>query len=93
MLRIPCPWCGLRDEDEFRPGGPAGIVRPAPDADDRSWAEYLYFRGNADGPQRERWLHAYGCGRWFVLVRDTRTHAIEDEAQTASAHDGEAGSR
>ena len=32
MLLIPCPWCGPRDETEFRYGGQAGIVTP-PDPD------------------------------------------------------------
>jgi sarcosine oxidase subunit delta len=24
----------------------------------------------------ERWLHAYGCGRWFNAARNTLTHEI-----------------
>ena len=33
MLLIHCPWCGPRDETEFRCGGEAHIARPAdPDA-------------------------------------------------------------
>jgi sarcosine oxidase, subunit delta len=33
MLRIPCPWCGVRDETEFHYGGQAHIARPEdPDA-------------------------------------------------------------
>ena len=88
MLRLPCPWCGARDEDEFRPGGPADIARPPADADDRAWAEYLYFRDNPSGPLRERWLHAFGCGRWFVLVRDTRTHELVDAATTSPDSSG-----
>jgi sarcosine oxidase subunit delta len=25
---------------------------------------------------RELWQHVYGCRRWLVVTRDTRTHAI-----------------
>lgn len=74
MLRIPCPYCGLRDEPEFSFGGPAHLARPAFEASDAEWTDYLYVRDNPKGPQAERWLHAYGCGRWFNAVRHTVTH-------------------
>ena len=32
MLRIKCPWCGVRNEDEFSYGGDATVQRPADDA-------------------------------------------------------------
>jgi len=32
MLLIPCPWCGSRNDAEFRGGGEAHIRRPEPDA-------------------------------------------------------------
>ena len=78
MLLIPCPWCGLRDEIEFRYGGEAHIARPAePDAlDDRAWAEYLFMRANPKGVFAERWVHGAGCRRWFNLLRDTVSHRI-----------------
>ena len=78
MLLIPCPWCGPRDEVEFHYGGEADVVAPAdPDAVDAAgWAGFLYLRDNTSGPIRERWVHAYGCRRWFTVVRDTRTHEI-----------------
>ena len=76
MLRIPCPWCGLRDENEFVHGGEAAVLRPEDpgEVDDEAWADYLFYRDNPRGPQRERWLHAYGCRQWFTLNRDTLTH-------------------
>ena len=51
MLSIPCPWCGPRDETEFRYGGQAGIAYPAdPDAmTDAEWAGYLFMRDNPKG--------------------------------------------
>lgn len=77
MLLIPCPWCGPRDEIEFRCGGQSHIARPGPDADDGAWARYLFERLNPRGAHLERWVHAYGCRRWFIVARDTLTHRIE----------------
>jgi sarcosine oxidase subunit delta len=76
MLRIPCPYCGTRDEPEFRFGGEAHLVRPGLDADDSTWADYLFNRENPKGIHFEHWLHKYGCGRWFQMARNTVTHEI-----------------
>ena len=77
MLLIRCPYCGPRDEVEFRYGGQADLAYPA-DADaltDAAWADYLFMRDNPRGWFRERWNHAAGCRRWFNAVRDTGTYA------------------
>ncbi|MGE0095596.1 MAG: sarcosine oxidase subunit delta [Alphaproteobacteria bacterium] len=78
MLLIPCPWCGARDETEFRYGGQAHVARPLdPHATgDAEWAQYLFMRDNPKGWFRERWNHAAGCRRWFNMVRHTVTHEI-----------------
>lgn len=76
MLQIPCPWCGTRDEAEFRFGGELHVDRPAPACSDAEWAEYLFNRKNTRGQHEERWCHSDGCGRWFRAARDTRTHEI-----------------
>ena len=78
MLLIRCPWCGPRDETEFRYGGQAHVAYPAdPDAlDDAAWAEYVFMRDNPKGLFRERWMHASGCRRWFNAVRHTVTYEI-----------------
>ena len=78
MLLVPCPWCGPRDEIEFRYGGQAGIATPADvDAvDDAAWADYLYMRDDPKGPFAERWCHTAGCRRWFNTIRDTATYEI-----------------
>ena len=78
MLLIPCPWCGPRDEAEFRYGGEAHIVRPPePQAlDDPAWADYLVMLANPKGVLAERWVHGAGCRRWFNLLRDTVSHRI-----------------
>jgi len=78
MLLIHCPWCGPRDEIEFRCGGEAHIARPKdPDAiSDAEWADYLFMRVNPKGLHRERWVHAMGCRRWFNVLRHTVSHQI-----------------
>ena len=80
MLSIPCPWCGARDETEFRYGGQAGLVTPPdPEAlDGAAWAAFMYLRDNPKGPFAERWYHRAGCRRWFSVERDTLTYEIGD---------------
>jgi len=74
MLRIPCPYCGTRDETEFRFGGEAHVDRPGLEVSDAEWADYLFNRENPKGLHFERWFHTYGCRQWFNVVRDTVTH-------------------
>ncbi|MCY4425404.1 MAG: sarcosine oxidase subunit delta [Halieaceae bacterium] len=83
MLLINCPWCGRRDESEFSYGGEADIVRPADPAllSDAEWADYLFMRKNSRGRQREQWVHAQGCRRWFVVTRDTVSYRIADDGE------------
>jgi sarcosine oxidase subunit delta len=78
MLLIPCPWCGARDETEFRCGGEAHIARPKQPAalSDAQWADYLFMRSNPKGVHFERWRHVHGCGRWFNAARDTVSDQI-----------------
>jgi len=78
MLRIKCPFCGLRDQDEFQFGGEAHISRPRdPErASDAEWADYLFYRQNPKGLHFERWVHSFGCRQWFNVARDTVTHEI-----------------
>ena len=76
MLRIPCPWCGLRDETEFRYRGDASRRRPAADADASAFHAYVYERGNPLGWHLEWWLHTGGCRRLLKVVRHTLSHEI-----------------
>jgi len=69
-MRIPCPFCGDRDAQEFVYRGDASIGA-LESADD------LYLRDNPYGPMAEHWYHARGCRQWLVVVRDTRTHEIQ----------------
>jgi sarcosine oxidase subunit delta len=83
MLQFECPYCGPRDEPEFRWGGEVPLVRPGPPqlVSEWDWAAYLFFRDNPKGLVRERWLHALGCRQWFVVVRNTVTHEICSTSQ------------
>src|SRR5262249_10524392 len=78
LLLLDCPWCGQRDEREFRCAGESHIARPGPAASvgDEAWARYLFARANPKGIHRERWLHVWGCGRWFNVARDTVSHRV-----------------
>ena len=94
MLLLTCPWCGPRDETEYRYGGQAHVPHPEdPNAlSDREWAEYLFFRDNPSGPFAERWCHSAGCRRWFNVVRDTRTYEVL-AVYTGAAPDSPIGAR
>jgi heterotetrameric sarcosine oxidase delta subunit len=76
VLRIPCPWCGERDETEFRYRGDATRARPDAAADRAAFARFLYERDNPCGWHLEWWLHAGGCRRLLKLARHTLSHEI-----------------
>ena len=80
MLRIKCPWCGVRDQTEFHFGGESHISRPGPaqEVSDAEWADYMFYRKNPNGIHFERWLHSYGCQQWFNVARDTVSHEIHE---------------
>lgn len=86
MLLVPCPWCGPRNEDEFQNGGDAAKRRPEDPSrlSDEAWCRYLYVPANTKGWLRERWWHVAGCRQWFVLERNTVTHAIRAVAEDAA---------
>lgn len=76
MLRIECPWCGTRNEDEFSYGGDATVARPADEASADDWYHYVYTRSNPAGKHREYWQHLNGCRGWIIVERNTQTHEI-----------------
>ena len=78
MFLITCPYCGEREQSEFKAGGEAHIERPKQPTElsDDEWAEYLFMRKNIKGIQFERWNHSHGCRKWFNAVRDTSTDTI-----------------
>lgn len=84
-MRIACPFCGMRDVQEFsylgdatvqRPDTPAGV--PLDDAAHTAWHDYVYLRENAAGLHSEHWYHASGCRQWLVVERNLNTHEITD---------------
>lgn len=76
MIRIDCPFCGLRDHSEFSYGGDGAITYPALDADLPQWIDVVYQRRNIKGRQVETWQHVHGCRMWLRVERDTVTHEI-----------------
>lgn len=76
MIRIPCPFCGLRDHAEFSYGGDGSITYPPLDAPAEDWHEAVFQRENIRGVQTETWQHASGCRMWLLVERDTMTHEI-----------------
>ena len=76
-MRLTCPYCGSRGNDEFVYLGTADRVRPSHhDAPSEQWTEYVYERTNPAGANRELWHHSFGCRSWLIVTRDTRTHEV-----------------
>lgn len=71
---LTCPICGERPAAEFGYAGTVGGDEGGATLDPLS--EELYFSDNVAGEQLERWYHRYGCQRWMVVRRDTRTNAV-----------------
>ena len=82
MIRIPCPYCGLRESDEFSSYGvpssrPAASGTGEAGAEDRErWRRYLYELANRSGWVVERWFHVSGCRRFFAIERHTVTNEV-----------------
>ncbi|WP_342077318.1 sarcosine oxidase subunit delta [Yoonia sp. SS1-5] len=81
MQVFPCPFCGLRDEREFRYIAEAGKTRPdtARDVSAQDWAAYLFAQANPMGPGREIWVHI-PCQEYFTMRRDTASMDVLDTA-------------
>ena len=82
-MRITCPYCGERGNEEFSYLGDAAPERPRDDAiapmdaaGMQRWTDYVYLRGNPAGAHRELWQHVGGCRAWLVVSRNTVTHTI-----------------
>jgi heterotetrameric sarcosine oxidase delta subunit len=72
---LTCPNCGVREVTDFGYGGEIS-TRPSGSPEARELNEYVYFRRNAAGVQREWWYHRSGCRVWFIAERDTRTNEV-----------------
>ncbi|TCK07208.1 sarcosine oxidase subunit delta [Marinobacterium mangrovicola] len=73
MKLLDCPDIGKRPISEFDYLGEIRI--PPSDADEATWADYVFNRDNAPGVLRERWYHR-PTGRWFILERNTLTDEV-----------------
>ncbi len=76
-MRIKCPHCGERGNEEFAYLGDATVHRPddAPAATPADpafarWMDYVYLRDNPAGAHRELWQHIHGCRSWIVVTRE-----------------------
>ena len=79
-MQMNCPFCGVRDAEEFAIRGE--VAGPRPEVGDygpavmEAFHDYVHLRANEYGPTREYWYHANGCRRWLLVSRDTRDHSI-----------------
>lgn len=73
---ITCPHCVRRPTQEFTIRSDASLKRPAPDASQADWHDYVFLRPNPRGRHSEHWHHSAGCRRWLVVERDTVTHEV-----------------
>ena len=76
MIRIRCPFCGLRDEAEFSYEGNADERRPPLDASEAEWHAAVFLRAQPKGRTRELWRHVHGCRAWVAIERDNVTHEV-----------------
>ena len=77
MLRLDCPFCGLRDHDEFSYLEDGSVTMPSfTDTSERAWFEAVFLRENLRGKHVELWHHVNGCRMVLRVERDTQTHAI-----------------
>lgn len=77
MQLFTCPFCGLRNEQEFHYVAEAGKTRPdtTQDISDADWASYLYAQRNKKGQVREVWMHMT-CAEMFIMDRDSVTMEV-----------------
>lgn len=76
-MRLTCPLCGARDQREFSYLGSAKLLaRPADDAPEAAFFDYVHIRDNPAGRNTELWHHAMGCRSWLKVVRDTVSHDV-----------------
>jgi methylglutamate dehydrogenase subunit B len=77
MLRINCPYCGVRDHEEFSYFGDATKNYPGLEAENHdAWVDAVYTRNNPKGDHYEFWQHTLACRRWLVVKRNVLTHDI-----------------
>ena len=95
-LLVSCPNCGPREVAELRCAGES-TRRPPAGPSSRELNEYVYFRDNVWGVQREWWFCRV-CEEWFLAERHTYTNEVErtwhpEAASPAGPDTGEAASQ
>ena len=77
MLRINCPFCGLRNHHEFTYLEDGSVTMPdLNNAEKEAWYEAVFLRENTRGTHIEDWHHTQGCRMVVRVKRDTATHKI-----------------
>ena len=61
------------------------MARPAADAGEAAWDDYLHLRDNPAGELDELWSHDAGCGAWLKVRRNTVTHEVVSVDQVKEA--------
>lgn len=91
MIRINCPWCGVRNMTEFNYGGDAINKHPglSEEISKEQYTDYINKRNNPAGEHIEYWQHTNGCRQWLKVKRDTLTHEVFDVVAANTAIDGE----
>ena len=74
-MLVTCPNCGPREVPELRCAGET-TKRPTSTPTVRELNEYVYFRRNVWGTQREWWF-CRTCEDWFLAERHTYTNEVE----------------
>jgi len=73
-MLVDCPNCGPREVAELCCAGEV-TRRPKATPTVRELNEYIYFRDNEAGVQREWWFCRV-CEDWFLAERNTVTHEV-----------------
>ena len=73
MSRLPCPFCGPRELEEFA----FHKTLPEPDAGDFA---AVYLRTNRVDDSLEHWQHAHGCRAWLRVRRNPSTGEVHEVA-------------
>ncbi len=73
-MLVPCPHCGPREVADLRCAGEV-TRRPKGTPTVRELNEYIYFRANEAGLQREWWF-CRACEDWFLAERNTVTNEV-----------------
>ena len=74
MKTLNCPLNGPRNIAEFAYGGEVKQM-PAPGAEARDWAAYVFIEKNTRGVVREWWIHL-PTSYWFIAERNTETNEV-----------------